>query len=281
MSEVIALSTPQGVLTYLWRKYQESVKWLSLPVGYADFVKLIARWEEKHRHYHTVEHLTRCLLWIDAWHADYHNQRMLKLFDSNHEPSQEGIMGYPATVVMALFYHDAIYDVRAKDNEEQSAQLAVLELSPSDDGSVAHTVVRQIHNLIDITKHNGRQPVSLQEKLIIDADLSSFGGTLEEYKTNSKNIRKEYLWVDLPTFQVNRLTFLEKLYESKEPMFHTEFARFNLGAKAKLNIAVEIDELRTAIARRKYREQQKTMNSLAQFIEGINPETSDKFPRKF
>lgn len=257
MFKAIPLKTPQEVLNYLWAHYQKAAISLGLSVRHPEFVAVMSRWEEVHRHYHTVEHLTRCLMWMDAWHADCSNQRLLEIINPKSTAPILPVT-YFASVVMALFYHDAIYDVHAKDNEEQSAQLALRELTPSGDGIMIGKIMEGIYNLIDITKHNGRKPISLQEKLIIDADLSSFGGSAEEYKTNSKNIRKEYLWVDLDTFQKNRLAFLEKLYKSKEPLFHTDFARRSLNATAMLNIGAEITQLREIINKRERAQQKNT-----------------------
>ena len=65
---------------------------------------LIARYEEPHRRYHTVQHLDECFARLDDAHA---------LAEHIHE------------VELALWFHDAVYDPRRPDNEAQSAALPV------------------------------------------------------------------------------------------------------------------------------------------------------------
>ena len=58
---------------------------------------------EPHRHYHTLEHLRECF----GRFADIRK-----------------LAQHPEEVEIALWYHDAIYDVKKSDNEERSAELA-------------------------------------------------------------------------------------------------------------------------------------------------------------
>src|SRR5262245_55273182 len=67
------------------------------------FDQLIARHSEPHRAYHTVQHLGECIA----------------LFESSADLAQ-----HPAEVEMGLWFHDAIYEVRAHDNEARSAAWA-------------------------------------------------------------------------------------------------------------------------------------------------------------
>lgn len=72
---------------------------------YAD---LVARYTKPHRAYHTPAHIEHCLE---------------ELKQVRH------LVANPDAVEMALWYHDAIYDTRAKDNKEKSAKLALATLS--------------------------------------------------------------------------------------------------------------------------------------------------------
>src|SRR5690606_4689790 len=65
--------------------------------------ELVARYGERRRHYHTLEHVAGCLAGLDAY-------RVLA------ERSEE--------VELALWFHDAVYVPWKSDNEERSAELA-------------------------------------------------------------------------------------------------------------------------------------------------------------
>src|SRR3954469_13468337 len=67
------------------------------------FDALVARYGEPQRHYHTLAHIDACLGWLD-WYR--------------------GSAKRPECVELALWFHDAVYDPRASDNERQSAELA-------------------------------------------------------------------------------------------------------------------------------------------------------------
>src|SRR3989442_12745478 len=65
---------------------------------------LVSRYAEAHRAYHTLAHIEHCL--------------------EEFEPAR-GLARDPSAIEMALWYHDAVYDPRAADNEEKSAALAL------------------------------------------------------------------------------------------------------------------------------------------------------------
>src|SRR6188508_2389895 len=71
--------------------------------GRSWFDVLKGRYTEPHRHYHNPRHISECL-------AEYDSSRHLAV--------------QPVAVELAIWFHDAIYDTHAADNEEQSAWLA-------------------------------------------------------------------------------------------------------------------------------------------------------------
>ena len=75
---------------------------MSAPDGLLD--ALLARYAEPQRAYHTRQHLRECFAQL--------------------EPARS-LAGSLAEVQLALWFHDAIYDPRAQDNEERSAHWAV------------------------------------------------------------------------------------------------------------------------------------------------------------
>ncbi len=65
------------------------------------FQCLVTAYQEPQRRYHTPEHLSECMA----------------LFDDHRQ-----LAAQPAEVEMALWFHDAVYDVKAHDNEARSFQ---------------------------------------------------------------------------------------------------------------------------------------------------------------
>ncbi len=64
------------------------------------FYDIITHYQEPHRHYHNITHLYECLLWFDDIQDKLHRKDL---------------------VLLALFYHDVIYDSKSHHNEKDSA----------------------------------------------------------------------------------------------------------------------------------------------------------------
>jgi len=87
-----------------------------------------------------------------------------------------------------LFYHDIIYDVKKKNNEEKSAKY--LEKVLTEIKVPSH----QILNCITIIKATKTHNLSRDNdtNLFLDADISIFGKDWEDYLIYKDCIRKEY-----------------------------------------------------------------------------------------
>ena len=80
----------------------EKTDWVSLmaglrfPENQETYDELVAAYSEKHRHYHTARHISQCL----------------KEFSEAKNLAQK-----PDEVELALWFHDAVYDVFAKNSD--------------------------------------------------------------------------------------------------------------------------------------------------------------------
>lgn len=114
------------------------------------FVELTARYAESHRYYHTAQHIAECLAHFD---------------------SAQCLCEHAPEVELALWFHDAIYDPRAKNNELQSAEWAVRVMR---DAGLASDVQSRVHALIMATAHNVLAQTQ-DAQVLVDIDLSILG----------------------------------------------------------------------------------------------------------
>jgi predicted metal-dependent HD superfamily phosphohydrolase len=140
---------------------------------------LLARWDEPHRHYHDRTHLRRML----------------------------DVLGpaAPAAVRLAAWYHDAVYDPRAADNEERSAALAAAQLPALG----VHPA--EVARLVLLTRDHAPDPADRAGALLCDADLSILAAPEPEYAAYTAAIRAEYSFVPDPAFRTGRATVLRRL----------------------------------------------------------------------
>jgi predicted metal-dependent HD superfamily phosphohydrolase len=195
--------------------------WRDLDGGRVDrtswFARLAGAYAEPHRRYHTLDHLAECFRELDEATAGKR----------------------PPDVELALWFHDAVYDPRAPDNEEQSAALAreclaETELSPDFRSAVSQ--------LILATK---RHDVGLDANapLMVDVDLSILGQPAERFWEYERQIREEYAWVPPAVFGPKRAEILEHfLRRPRLYATHHFFQKYE--TQARVNLEASIRKLR-------------------------------------
>jgi len=137
----------------------------------------------------------------------------------------------PAEVEAALWFHDAIYELRASDNEERSAQLAQSVLHS---GGVSREVVSRVAALVLATKHHA---VSSQPdaQLLVDVDLSILGSGTARFAEYEQQIKEEYSFVPEATFKQKRREILAS-FLLRPRIFSTEFFFVRLESQARANL---------------------------------------------
>ena len=174
------------------------------------FDELETLYGEPHRVYHGAAHIEHCL----------------RLFDL-----AAGGMDEPDAVEMALWFHDAIYDIPARENERRSAELFAARAG----GRGSERLRSKVRGLIMVTTHLD-PPTTLDEAFIVDIDLSSFGRPWEEFLDDSRAVRAELAHVPDAEFYPKQRKFLGSLAARPEFCF-TEFFRERHEARARENIA--------------------------------------------
>ncbi|VTU25805.1 hypothetical protein E5CHR_02070 [Variovorax sp. PBL-E5] len=176
---------------------------------------LMARYAEPQRHYHTLQHLGECLA-------------LLAL----HRAAAER----PAEVALALWFHDAIYDVQGHDNEALSAGWARDVLGAA---GLPAEVAERVHALVMATQHNA-VPEGRDAELLIDIDLSILGAAPARFAQYEHQIRAEYAHISPAVFEPRRRGILSRFLE-RRPLYQTAEIRAAREAQARINLQAAID----------------------------------------
>jgi len=172
--------------------------------------ELLARYAEPQRKYHTRQHLEECLA----------------LFDEVGD-----LAAHPAEVEMALWFHDAIYDVKGSGNEERSADWAHETLLAA---GVTRDVADRVRQLVLVTKHDG-VPGSVDEQVLVDIDLAILGAERPRFDEYERQIRDEYSYVPGFLFRRKRKQIL-KTFLDRQVLYSTPALRERLDARARENL---------------------------------------------
>lgn len=184
---------------------------------------LIARWNEDHRRYHDERHLEDVLLAL--------NQLTVR---------GENI---GAETLLAAWFHDAVYNGLAGDDERESANLAVASLAAF---GLEPRFAERIGDLIVATTPGadlGEAAPPLAH--LLDTDLSIFASSPTRYAEYASAVREEYAHVTDPDFAAGRSQILAT-YLARPTIYRTEIARNLWEARARANLEIEISRLTEA-----------------------------------
>ncbi len=182
------------------------------------FDSLIAKYEEPHRAYHNLRHIEEC---FDALAPASHLAERL------------------AEVQLSLWFHDAVYDPQANDNETTSAELARQSVVA---GGGDTTMADRIVNIILATRHDF--PAELPDaQLVADLDLSILAAPSGRFEEYQHQIREEYAFMPAREFQLRRTKILEG-FLSRAAIYQTEWFRATLERVARTNIANELANIK-------------------------------------
>lgn len=183
--------------------------------AYPAFDRLVEAHAEPHRHYHTPEHVGEVLRVVGR------------------------LKGGPA-VQLAAWYHDAVYDPKAKDNEAKSAELVERELAAL---GLPAEVEKHVGDLVRSTAHfDGTAFTGPDFDTLHDADLAILGASEVRYARYAADIRKEYAWVPEADYRVGRRTVLEG-FLARQRIYRTEVMVAEGEEAARRNMAWEVSTL--------------------------------------
>jgi predicted metal-dependent HD superfamily phosphohydrolase len=176
-------------------------RWNTVMPGHdALFLDLLDRWSESHRQYHGCTHLLA----------------VLEALDLLTEPAEP-----PRTVLLAAWFHDAVYRGVAGEDEEESARLAEARLS---EARLPAREIDEVARLVRLTSDHRPAPGDDDGALLCDADLSVLGGEPEPYARYVAAVREDYAHIGDADFAAGRAAVVRRLLEL-DPLFHSERAR--------------------------------------------------------
>lgn len=178
------------------------------------FGRLLDAYAEPQRRYHSKQHLAECL---------------------SHFASARHLAKHPGEVAIALWFHDAIYDVKGKLNEQQSAEWAANVLCAE---GASEGVQQRVAQLILATKHDA-SPRESDEQLLVDIDLSILGAPPERFAEYDRQVRAEYSWVPGFIYNMKRRSVL-KSFLARPCIYSTSFFRDRHEKQARINLSAVI-----------------------------------------
>ena len=179
--------------------------------------ELIARYSEPHRRYHTVRHLDECFERLDEIRS---------------------LARHPAEIELALWFHDAIYDVKRHDNEEKSADWARASATAA---GVAADACERVYSLILSTRHQAAAN-GVDAEILVDIDLSILGAVPVRFDEYERQVREEYSWVPDFLFRRERKAILKE-FLARPRIFSTTHFRDRYEQQARSNIERSLERL--------------------------------------
>lgn len=168
----------------------------------------------------------------------YHDQRHLaEVLERLHELSAHGGEFDRMAVLLAAWFHDAVYDGQP-DAERRSAAWAAEALLTL----VAPAVVDEVVRLVLLTERHRPADDDADGGALCDADLAILAAPAERYAEYVAAVREEYAHVSDAAFAAGRSAILRDLLD-KPHLFHTDHARTHWEAAARANLTRELAEL--------------------------------------
>ena len=193
---------------------------------------LLQAWEQPHRAYHHSGHLSQMLTDLDRLYA--------------HRTQGST----PLALVLAAWFHDAVYEGAPGEDERRSEQLASASLEPlvtagllsGDELQMVSLLVRatathELPKSVDLPA--GYEPADIQ--FFLDADMAILAADSARYHRYLRGVRSEYSHFDNEAFRTGRTTFLRSILGRKR-IFLSEEGLQLWEEPAQTNLQAELSE---------------------------------------
>jgi predicted metal-dependent HD superfamily phosphohydrolase len=186
---------------------------------------LVDRWREPHRVYHSTLHLAVALDALDP------------IADETRVPDRALWRAR-----LALWFHDAVHDGVAQQDEERSAALVAELLGPLAGTGVTAEDIDEVARLVMVTADHDPASDDVVGGLVSDADLAVLGGSPAVYTRYTRQVRAEYCDVPDQLFRAGRAQVLRTLLDAG-PLFRTTPGATRWQEPAEANLRGELAAL--------------------------------------
>ena len=214
--------------------------WDSLLPGHTALGEdLLERYEQPHRKYHTSVHLSEMLTALKTLYKRHHTAT-------------------PRAVLLAAWFHDAVYEANPGDDEAASADLARTALTPlASTGSLTNREVTAIAHLIELTashqladgieEYTSGALTRADAAFFLDADLAILAADSPRYTRYVAGVRAEYAHYAPDAFTRGRAAILQG-FLNRTAIYASDTAHLLWDAPARLNLRTELEGYRAALS---------------------------------
>lgn len=207
--------------------------WESLLPGHTALGEdLLERYEQPHRKYHTSVHLSEMLTALKT------------LYEQHHTAT-------PRAVLLAAWFHDAVYEANPGDDEAASADLARTALTPlASTGFLTNREVTAIAHLIELTashqladgieEYTSGALTRADAAFFLDADLAILAADSPRYTRYVAGVRAEYAHYTPDAFTRGRAAILQG-FLNRTTIYASDTAHLLWDAPARLNLRTELE----------------------------------------
>lgn len=203
------------------------------------FLRLAIEHSRAGRKYHTLIHLEEMFGYLDLLHGPFE--------DADDDEA----------LILATFFHDAVYDATLTNNEEESAALyrefvntilAAMSSNQLDDQwkmlwcSVDHDRVERY--ILETRTHSVSNSSDTALQIFIDADMAVLGKDEDAYDRYASLIRQEYLHIPKETYCIKRSEILSSFLLQANFIFASERMRSAMEGRSRSNLRREIEMLK-------------------------------------
>lgn len=185
----------------------------SLP--YSILYKIIKKYSENNLAYHNWRHIQEMFMIADS-------------LDIELSKSQE----------LAILFHDVVYKVGAKDNEEKSASLMRKELENTGLSEDVINTAEQI--ILDTANH---QPTIPESKIVLDLDMVHLSFDFNIFLYYRDKIKEEYPHISDEEFYQGEISFFESILKQDKILFTNHFSEEQLRHNLKQKILINLEEI--------------------------------------